>query len=385
MSAIISGRKVLKKLNESGYDAYFVGGMVRDVLLGRNVYDSDITTNAAPEAVMNLFDKVYATGLKHGTVTVIMDDQNVEVTTFRLDGEYLDNRHPEEVFFTRSLTEDLARRDFTINAMAQEMDGTIIDPYNGKDDLEAGIIRAVGDPEERFKEDALRILRGIRFVAKLGFNIENETLKAIKKCRHLLANLSLERIRKEFEGILSSAEYGTFALEFIVQNSIFEYIPFFSVLMKFKNLNRINQTVTLFDVVAFELENPTAFLSEFPFTKKEKKTVQILLSIRDEVLDERLILYRFGFSVLYQRHLLNCFYQNKDFGFKLPNLVINSRADLAIGPKEVIELSKKTSGAWVGKLFAEIEEAVILEKIENTRTSILKLIEKRGILNVEED
>jgi len=385
MSVKSAGKKVLMGLNEAGYEAYFVGGMVRDALLGCDVYDADIATDAAPEVVLGLFDKTFATGLRHGTVTVVMDDQNIEVTTFRLDGEYLDNRHPEEVVFTRSLSEDLARRDFTINAMAQELTGMIIDPFNGRADLEGGIIRAVGEPRERFKEDALRILRGIRFVAKLGFDIEEETLKAMSECRYLLENLSFERIRKEFEGILSSVEFGRKALNFIIKNNIFEYIPFFSVLVKFKNLDRVKHIATLFDVIAFELQDSCVFLSEFPFTKKERKTIQVLLEIRDEVLDERLILYRFGETVLHQRYLLRCFYQNEDFEYKIPTMVINRRADLAICPKEIIQLAKKSPGPWVGELFAEIEEMIVLEKMENTRESILKLVEKRGIFHVEED
>lgn len=191
MSAKVSGQKVLKQLNEAGYGAYFVGGMVRDTLLGRAIYDADITTSATPAEVLALFDKTFATGLKHGTVTVVMDGVNVEVTTFRLDGKYLDHRWPDDVVFTRSLAQDLARRDFTINAMAQGLDEVIIDPFNGRQDLKRGLIRAVGVPKMRFEEDALRILRGIRFVAKLGFDIEAQTLAAMKKGRHLLANLSL--------------------------------------------------------------------------------------------------------------------------------------------------------------------------------------------------
>jgi len=385
MSVKSSGQKVLRELNKAGYEAYFVGGMVRDALLGREIYDADITTDAEPEVVLDLFDKTFATGLQHGTVTVVMDSQNVEVTTFRLDGEYVDNRHPEGVCFTRSLSEDLARRDFTINAMAQAEDGTIIDPFNGQDDLEAGIIRAVGDQKKRFEEDALRILRGIRFVAKLGFDIEEETLKAMTECRYLLANLSLERIRKEFEGILSSGEYKAKALDFIVQNNILEYIPFFSVLIKFKDLNRIKLVETLFAIVAFELPEPHIFLAKFPFTRGEKKTIQVLLAIRDKILDERLILYRYGSKVLYQRHLLNCFYSNVEFEYKLPTMIIKHRSNLAIGPQEVIDLSKKKPGKWVGKLFAEIEEEVILERMKNSCESILKFIKKRGILNAEKD
>ena len=385
MNAKESGQKVLKQLNEAGFDAYFVGGMVRDTLLGYTICDADITTSATPDQVLNLFDKTFATGLQHGTVTVLMDNENVEVTTFRFDGKYLDNRRPDGVVFTGSLLEDLARRDYTINAMAQALDGTIIDPFNGKDDLNQRLIHAVGEPKQRFQEDALRILRGIRFVAKLGFDIEGETAKAMQECRHLLANLSLERIRKEFEGILSDVPYQEKALTFIIQNQILEYMPFFSILMKFENLDHIKHVATLFNLVAFELENPKTFLSEFPFTKEEKKNIRILLEIRDRVLDERLILYRYGAVVLYQRHLLNCFYHNGKFGYQLPNMSINSRSDLAVGPKEVIKLSKKEPGPWVSKLFTEIEEVIILEKIPNTRESILKLIEERGIFNVEED
>lgn len=385
MSARMSGQKVLKRLNEAGYAAYFVGGMVRDTLLGRDVYDADITTEATPDEVFDLFEKTFATGLQHGTVTVLMDDENVEVTTFRLDGDYLDNRRPEGVVFTRSLSDDLARRDFTINAMAQELDETIIDPFNGQTDLEAGMVRAVGDPKKRFGEDALRILRGIRFVAKLGFDIEEETLNAMKECRHLLANLSLERIRKEFEGILDHDAHREKALALIVGQGIFEYIPFFSVLVKFKNLDRIKNIVTLFAVAAFELQNPKGFLSEFPLTKEEKKTIQALLAMRDKLIDECLILYHFGAEVYKQRYLLTCFYQNENYEYQLPTMIINSRAELAIQPKEVIKESGNAPGAWIGRLFTEIEEAVVLGKIENNRNELVRFIKERGIFDEKEN
>ena len=385
MSAKVSGQKVLKQLNEAGYGAYFVGGMVRDTLLGRAIYDADITTSATPAEVLALFDKTFATGLKHGTVTVVMDGVNVEVTTFRLDGKYLDHRWPDDVVFTRSLAQDLARRDFTINAMAQGLDEVIIDPFNGRQDLKRGLIRAVGVPKMRFEEDALRILRGIRFVAKLGFDIEAQTLAAMKKGRHLLANLSLERIRKEFEGILSDTAHHEKALKMVRHYQLLEYIPFFSVLANVKNLDQIKDITSLLNVVAFELQNPKPFLLEFPLTKDEKKRIQILLALQNDLLDDRLILYRFGAEVLYQRQLLQCFYRNEKFEYELPTMTINRRADLALRPKEVMKLLKKPPGPWVGKLFAEIEEAIILEKIENTSQSILKFIKERGIFHVKED
>lgn len=166
---------------------------------------------------------------------------------------------------------------------------------------------------------------------------------------------------------------------------LLEYIPFFSVLANVKNLDQIKDITSLLNVVAFELQNPKPFLLEFPLTKDEKKRIQILLALQNDLLDDRLILYRFGAEVLYQRQLLQCFYRNEKFEYELPTMTINRRADLALRPKEVMKLLKKPPGPWVGKLFAEIEEAIILEKIENTSQSILKFIKERGIFHVKED
>lgn len=197
-------RAVLNQLQAAGYEAYFVGGCVRDGLLGRPVHDWDITTSALPEQVMKVFPKCVPTGEKHGTVTVLMEGESFEVTTFRSDGVYLDSRHPERVTFVPNLREDLQRRDFTINAMAMDLAGNVIDPFGGRADLELRVIRCVGDPETRFREDALRMLRAIRFSAQLGFSIAPETLAAIKtsaaNCRHL----SAERVRDEMEKTLLS-------------------------------------------------------------------------------------------------------------------------------------------------------------------------------------
>ena len=168
-------KNVMTRLETAGYQAWCVGGAVRDLLLGRTPGDWDVTTNALPETVLELFaPRALPTGLKHGTVTV-GGGRGVEVTTFRRDGDYLDHRHPERVEFTGSLTEDLARRDFTVNAMAMDLRGGLADPWGGRADLAAGVLRAVGMPEARFGEDALRILRGLRFAARLGFAVEAET------------------------------------------------------------------------------------------------------------------------------------------------------------------------------------------------------------------
>jgi tRNA nucleotidyltransferase (CCA-adding enzyme) len=196
---------VVEKLERAGYEAYLVGGCVRDMWLGREVYDYDITTSALPEEVQSLFPHTVPTGIKHGTVSVLTEHGRYEVTTFRADLEYKDGRRPEEVVFVRSLKEDLARRDFTVNAMALGRDGTLHDPFGGREDLEKKVIRAVGDPVRRFEEDALRMLRAIRFAAQLGFSIEPRTLQAIADESQSLQRISRERIRDEWEKMLLSA------------------------------------------------------------------------------------------------------------------------------------------------------------------------------------
>jgi tRNA nucleotidyltransferase (CCA-adding enzyme) len=195
---------VIEKLNEAGFEAYFVGGCVRDSILCKTPYDWDITTNALPGDIRNIFDKTYDTGIKHGTVTVLMGKNSIEVTTYRIDGAYTDFRRPDNVEFTSSLRDDLARRDFTINAMAFHPDSGPVDYFGGLEDLKNRKIRAVGDPNLRFHEDALRMMRAIRFSAQLGFDIEDTTLKAIGSNSALITNISSERIRDELNKTLIS-------------------------------------------------------------------------------------------------------------------------------------------------------------------------------------
>ena len=195
---------ILHILENAGYEAYVVGGCVRDSILGRNPDDWDITTSAKPEQVKELFHRTVDTGLQHGTVTVLMEKEGYEVTTYRVDGEYEDGRHPKEVTFTASLEEDLKRRDFTINAMAYNPSGGLVDLFGGMEDIDRKIIRCVGDPLERFTEDALRIMRAVRFSAQLGFSIEEETRKALKVLAPNLKHVSAERIQVELVKLLMS-------------------------------------------------------------------------------------------------------------------------------------------------------------------------------------
>ena len=192
--------RALSILEAHGYEAYTVGGCVRDSLLGRTPNDWDITTNATPEQMKACFDdfRVIEIGIQHGTLTVIVEGMQLEITTYRNDGEYLDNRHPVQVTFSKHIEDDLSRRDFTVNAMAYHPQKGLVDLFSGRDDLTARVIRCVGDAKTRFEEDGLRILRAIRFASVLDFEIEENTAKAIHGCKHLLSGIAAERIREEF-------------------------------------------------------------------------------------------------------------------------------------------------------------------------------------------
>ena len=195
---------LLKTLETAGYEAWCVGGCVRDTLLGRQPGDWDVTTNALPEETVAVFgERAVPTGLQHGTVTVRMEGGAVEVTTYRVDGVYTDHRRPDSVAFTPSLEEDLRRRDFTVNAIAMNRWGELRDPFGGREDLKRGCLRCVGEADRRFGEDALRILRGLRFAAVLGFAIESETAEAIHRNRELLQSIAAERIQVEFLKLLA--------------------------------------------------------------------------------------------------------------------------------------------------------------------------------------
>lgn len=226
-----SAEKILRILEENGYEAYVVGGCVRDSILGRRPDDWDITTSASPEQVKGLFRKTVDTGLQHGTVTVLMDKEGFEVTTYRVDGDYEDGRHPKEVMFTSSLEEDLKRRDFTINAMAYHPDRGLVDLFHGLEDMENQVIRCVGNPMERFQEDALRILRAVRFSAQLGFTIEENTREGIRSLAPNLKNVSAERIQVELVKLLVSPhpDYLRTAYETGITK---EFLPEFDTCMK---------------------------------------------------------------------------------------------------------------------------------------------------------
>ena len=217
--------EIIHSLQNNGYEAFLVGGCVRDSILGRPIHDYDITTSATPDEMMEIFKdkRIIETGLQHGTITIVIDGEPYEVTTYRIDGNYSDSRRPDKVTFTKSLKEDLKRRDFTINAMAYNDEAGLIDPFNGMEDIEHYKIRCVGRAEDRFSEDALRILRAIRFASQLGFVVEPDTDWNISKMYKNLEVISIERINSEFCKIAASSD---FCVQMVLYHEVFSlFIP----------------------------------------------------------------------------------------------------------------------------------------------------------------
>lgn len=220
-------RFILHMLREAGHEAYVVGGCVRDSIMGRKPHDWDICTSAKPEQVIEIFNhyKVIPTGLKHGTVTIMKNDKPYEITTYRVDGEYDDARHPKDVTFTTSLEEDLSRRDFTMNALAYNNNNDLVDLFGGINDIKNGIVRCVGNPRERFSEDALRIMRALRFATRFGFKIEENTFAAMKEKKLLLSKISAERINSELTQIIMCEAEDVARILYKAEDILFELFP----------------------------------------------------------------------------------------------------------------------------------------------------------------
>ena len=261
---------LIRRLTDAGYEAYLVGGGLRDLLLGTAPADFDLTTSATPDEMLSVFSdmKTIPTGLKHGTLTVLSEGGAVEITTFRLDGEYTDSRHPDAVSFTRSLEEDLARRDFTVNAMAYNKEKGLVDLFGGRSDLEAGIIRAVGDPHKRMTEDALRIMRALRFEAQLGFSIDEKTEGALRDCREGLSSVSAERRATELIKLLT-ARYPVRAMRRLLDLGIGEFL-----------LGNYTPTRRLVEILPCVDTAPSARLGALLFDSDTDRARKILHSLK---------------------------------------------------------------------------------------------------------
>lgn len=286
-------RYIINKIYENNYEAYIVGGCVRDAILGFEPNDYDITTSASPNTIQEIFKdfKCIETGIEHGTVSVVIEDEIFEITTYRIEGEYKDHRRPDKVDFTDRLEEDLKRRDFTINAMAYNEKKGLIDLFGGKEDLNNKIIKTVGNPYDRFNEDGLRMIRAIRFSSKLNFTIEKETLKAIYDKSFIINNISLERITDEFTKIILSDKPEN--IKYLFETKLLKHLnisneydigklkQFYNEIVILKKINKnLEKRLALLDYIVEKNNiNCKSFCNELIYSKKIIKNHNIILTL----------------------------------------------------------------------------------------------------------
>ena len=370
-----SAINILEKFNEAGYEAYFVGGCVRDYLLNDDFSDIDITTNALPDEVKKIFRKSIDTGIQHGTVTILINGDSFEVTTFRTEDDYIDHRTPEKVEFVSDLKEDLDRRDFTINAMALDSKGELYDYHCGEKDLRNKIIKTVNNPNERFFEDALRMLRAFRFSSKLGFEIEENTLKAIKNNAELIKFVSIERIVNEFRKLLTG-KGNKRSLELLLDSKLNNYIPFLDEISKiidFSNYNFCQSLYILSNINDISFEK----LKELKLSNKEIKQVKIYEKINKDFISNvplEIILYNYDIKDVAFIASYSKYYDMEDIKkIKLPIECFN---DIAITSMEIISIIDKPAGPWIKEIIKKLEEDILLSKIDNRRKDILDFLIK---------
>lgn len=393
-----SAQKVIEILTDNGYEAYFIGGCVRDALLHRSCNDIDIATNALPKDIKNAFSKYKTidTGIEHGTVTVLVSGEPFEITTYRIDSEYKDFRKPESVAFSGDIREDMKRRDFTVNAMAMNLNGEIIDYFGGREDLKNKLIKAVGDPKERFSEDALRILRALRFSSVLAFQIENQTAAAVEECYRLLENISAERIFSELKGILSGE--GFFK---IFKN----YAYIFSFILDIPQIKEIKENEMFSGKEDFKtrlaaiflkifkekdtcLKGMKSALSKLKSDNETKSHICALIDCAFELKDKskyniKKLMSLYGADVLLiscrLRELIFEDAERQKIEATVSDIIKNgecfSKKTLAISGSDLIRLGY-SEGKSIGLIIDSVFDAVLKDKIKNDREELIKYAKK---------
>lgn len=378
---------VIDKLNQAGYEAYFVGGSVRDCILNLPIHDVDIATSAFPAEVKEVFEKTIDVGIEHGTVLVLYQDESYEITTFRTESTYQDYRRPDHVDFVRSLEEDLKRRDFTINALALNAQGQIIDLFHGLEDLQNKRLKAVGIAAERFQEDALRMMRGLRFVSQLGFDLEEQTQAAITTHAPLLSKISVERICIEFEKLLLG-QNAQQAFQLFITTDCFKYCPQLadkqhflqqmSELLRFPIQDLSVAWCLLIDQLEIAIKHQKAFLKEWKLSNQRIHEV-LLLREALEIIKQRpldvLDYYQLNETCLTQLFYIAPFYDLALSKESLLNqyrlLVIHSLKDLAINGNDLMQALNRRGGLWLKETLAQCERAVLLKEVANEREALL--------------
>ncbi|MCM3756886.1 CCA tRNA nucleotidyltransferase [Sporosarcina aquimarina] len=380
MFGTTQSRTVITRLNELGHEAVFVGGAVRDFLLGKEPTDIDIATSATPEQVKSVFRNTIDLGTEHGTVLVIESGEPIEVTTFRTEGTYSDNRRPDEVHFVTSLEEDLKRRDFTINALALRIDGEVVDPFKGREDLSTKTIRAVGNASERFNEDALRMIRAVRFVSVLGFELENSTKDSITLLASTVKTLSVERIKTEFDKLFQ----GTFAhdaLKLLAETNLSEALPLFpprqdTWLQCAPFRNSLEGWASLMIAGNYDASE---VVRAYKLSNKERlylQSIQKFFKIRQlraYTIDDY---YVADYSTLVSVEKMVRAFTNQvtiaedEINTAMNGLPIHSKQELEVKGEQLMEWTGKKGGRWLGEAIQAIEHAVLYQVISNEQNAI---------------
>ncbi|MBG9720207.1 MULTISPECIES: CCA tRNA nucleotidyltransferase [Bacillus] len=388
---------IIEMLKQHGHEAYFVGGSVRDLIIDRPIGDIDIATSALPEEVMAIFPRHVPVGLEHGTVIVVENGEPYEVTTFRTESEYEDFRRPSSVQFVRSLEEDLKRRDFTMNAIAMTEEGEMVDLFAGKEAIRLKEITTVGDAADRFQEDALRMMRGIRFVSTLGFSLEIKTKQAIETYGHLLEHIAIERITVEFEKLLTGT-YCVNGLQELVETKLFSHLPYLQ--MSEERLLKATQYKwdsfeTDVEAWAFFLycigeEHPSVFLRQWKFSnKKIKDIVAVLLAIRSRREKEwdTILLYKTGiriaemaervYEAIIESYNSASVKQVQSLFHALP---IKNRPEMNVTGNDLLSWTDKKPGPWVAEMLQNIEEAIVQGDLVNKKEDIREWLQRCNLL-----
>ncbi len=399
--------QIMKTLQSNGYEAYIVGGAVRNRVLGIPAYDIDLCTNALPHQVMSLFSNVIPTGIMFGTVMIIMSGISFEITTYRTESDYTDGRHPDHVTFVGTLREDLARRDFTINAMAIDVSGKITDPFDGKSDIDNKLIRAVGDAEKRFSEDGLRMIRGLRFMVQLDFQLHSETEKAMEMCKSLLNNVAIERIMNEFRKMMQS-ENAAKGWNKLHQLKILNEIPVFSNYIFEGKLTSSIITNCQVDfcsskdvVIRWSVllhywqvrsDNIPMLLKRMTFSKREMKPIIFLMKLLesipfypDEKEEHIRLIIQYGYEQLTQYLNLRTIIfpdeqkeneQNRNQLDTLHQLLpIRSERQLNISGVQLMKYLKRAPGPWIQKMINKLTLAVALGHCKNEEQALLDYVQ----------
>lgn len=391
---------ILEKIMDAGYEAYFVGGSVRDRILDLEVNDVDIATSAQPHEIKKIFKRTVDVGIEHGTIMVLIDDDSYEITTFRTESTYKDFRRPDSVTFVRSLEEDLKRRDFTMNAIALDNGGNIIDPFDGLMDIDKGIIRAVGNPHERFKEDALRMMRAVRFSAQLDFQIEAETLLSIRENAPLLDKIAIERIQIEFEKLLIG-QWHTIGLAAMIKTELYKYCP--QLIDKHKAIMAMIDDELPFEnarqawaFFLFQIDmastgrpfNPRSFLKGWKLSNQMiDDSLTIFRALKERLLSNKIdpwVVFNIGrdfaYEVEYLLEHLGRIGQYEILSDIYDDLQIKDKKELEVTGHDLMTLTNERPGKWMSEALDAALQAVVYKELKNDKEDIIHWIKRKELI-----